>query len=436
MDRAKNKLGLWTSTSLVAGNMIGSGVFLLPAALASFGGISLLGWFFSALGALALALVFSYLSRLIPKAGGPYAYTREGFGDFAGFLVAWGYWISIWCGNAAITVAFVSYLTVFIPELAQNNLMAVGAGLSAIWLLTWVNIRGVKTAGIVQLVTTVLKLIPLILIGIGGLFFVNLEHFQPFNLSDDSAFGAVTATATLTLWAFLGLESATIPADNIEQPEKTIPRATILGTLISTVVYITGTIAVLGLIAPSDLQNSTAPFADAAAAMLGESAYYWVGGAAIIATLGALNGWILMQGQVPMAVAQDKLFPALFGKQNRNQVPVVSIIISSVLLSVLMVMNFTRGLVDTFKFVILLATLTVLVPYLFSTASFVLVVAQKKFGAVSNRLIKMILGFLAFGYALWAVAGSGEEVVYWGFILLIAGIPFYVWIKWKNYSYL
>ncbi len=434
MDRAKNKLGLWTSTSLVAGNMIGSGVFLLPAALASFGGISLLGWFFSALGALALALVFSYFSRLMPKAGGPYAYTREGFGDFAGFLVAWGYWISIWCGNAAITVAFVSYLTVFVPELAQNNLMAVGAGLSAIWLLTWVNIRGVKTAGMVQLVTTVLKLIPLILIGIGGLFFVNPEHFQPFNLSDDTAFGAVTATATLTLWAFLGLESATIPADNIEQPEKTIPRATILGTLISTAVYITGTIAVLGLIAPSDLQNSTAPFADAAAVMLGESAYYWVGGAAVIATLGALNGWILMQGQVPMAVAQDKLFPPLFGKRNRNQVPVVSIIISSVLLSVLMVMNFTRGLVDTFKFVILLATLTVLVPYLFSAASFVLVVAQKQFGAVSNRLIKMILGFLAFGYALWAVAGSGEEVVYWGFILLIAGIPFYVWIKWKNYS--
>ena len=140
MDGAKSKLGLWTSTSLVVGNMIGSGVFLLPTALASFGGISLFGWLFSALGAGLLALVFSHLSRLMPKAGGPYAYTRAGFGDFAGFLVAWGYWISVWCGNAAITVALVSYLSVFIPALATNNLLAIAVGLVAIWGLTWVNI--------------------------------------------------------------------------------------------------------------------------------------------------------------------------------------------------------------------------------------------------------------------------------------------------------
>ena len=133
------KIGFWTCTSLVVGNMIGSGVFLLPSALAVYGGISLLGWLLSTLCAFTLAILFSYLSKTMPAVGGPYAYTREGLGEFAAFLVAYGYWISAWCGNAAITVAFVSYLSVFFPILSTNNMAAVLTGLSAIWLLTWVN---------------------------------------------------------------------------------------------------------------------------------------------------------------------------------------------------------------------------------------------------------------------------------------------------------
>ena len=432
MGRTKNKLGLWTSASLVAGNMIGSGVFLLPAALASFGGISLIGWLFSALGTLALALVFSYLSRLMPKAGGPYAYTRVGFGDFAGFLVAWGYWVSVWCGNAAIAVATVSYASVFIPELASNNLLAILAGLMLIWSLTWVNTRGIKTTGNVQLITTVLKLIPLLSLALVGPFFIDIEHFQPFNLSDQSSFSAITATAALSLWAFLGMESATIPAENIKDPQKTIPRATILGTLVVSLVYIGSNLAVMGLVHPVDLQHSPAPYAAAAAVIWGDGAYYWVGAAAVIAGIGALNGWILMQGQIPMAVARDKLFPKIFARANMKGAPVWGLLISSILVSIVMTMNYAKGLVEMFKFVILLSTMTVLVPYLFSSASYILVAVQKKLGTVRWSSGKITVACLAFVYSLWAVAGSGEESVYWGFILLMAGIPFYVWIKWRN----
>ena len=370
MDDAKSKLGLWTSASLVAGNMIGSGVFLLPAALASFGAISLIGWVFSALGALALALVFSYLSRLMPKAGGPYAYTRAGFGDFPAFLVAWGYWVSVWCGNAAIAVATVSYLSIFIPELATSNLLAIGTGLFLIWSLTWVNSRGVRTTGKVQLVTTVLKLAPLILLALVGPFYINFDHFQPFNLSDQGSFSAITATAAMSLWAFLGMESATVPAEDIKQPNKTIPRATMLGTLVTTIVYIGSNLAIMGLINPAELQHSAAPYADGAARIWGDSAYYWVGAAAVIAGIGALNGWILMQGQMPMAAAKDGLFPKIFARSNSKGAPVYGLVLSSALLSVLMTMNYARGLVETFKFVILLSTMTVLVPYLFSSASY------------------------------------------------------------------
>lgn len=431
MKDGKKKIGLWTSTSIVVGNMIGSGVFMLPATLALFGGISLVGWVISGLGAFFIAIVYSWLSQLMPVAnGGPYAYTREGTGEFAGFLVAWGYWISIWCTNAAIAVAFVSYLSIFIPNINSNALWSVGAGLSVIWFLTWVNTRGIKEAGAMQLITTIMKLVPLLLISIGGLFFLNTENFT-WNLTGGSDFSAITTTATLTLFAFLGLECATIPSGNIENPEKTIPRATLIGTAIVTVIYLLGTVSVMGIIPAAELQTSQAPFADAAASIWGENARYLVGAGAIISTFGALNGWILMQGQIPAAAAHDKLFPKIFAKENKRQTPVVSIIVSSILVSALMCMNFTRGLGDTFKFIILLSTLTSLVPYLFSMIAYAILILKKNPKVAIGRIV---IAFLAFGFSLWAVAGSGQETVYWGFILLMAGLPFYAIMKIQNHK--
>jgi len=429
-----SKIGVVRATSLVAGNMIGSGVFLLPATLALYGGISLLGWIFSALGAFVLAKVFSNLSILMPSVGGPYAYSRKGLGDFAGFLVAWGYWVSLWIGNAAITVAFISYLTVFIPELATNNLLAIVAGIISIWFFTWINTRGVKEASTIQLVLTILKITPLALIALFGIFFINWDNFFPFNISGESHFSAITATATLTLWAFLGLESATIPADNIINPTKNIPRATLFGTLITTLVYVLGSMTIIGMIPSQELQVSNAPFADAAAILWGESARYWMAGVACLAVFGVLNGWILLQGQIPLAISRDKLFPAIFARVNKKGAPVWGIVISSVLITVVMMMNYTKGLVNTFKFLILIGTITVLIPYLFSAVAYSIMVIEKKFAHKNQGSIagKLILGFLAFSFSIWAIAGSGEKSVFWGFLLLLAGLPVYVWIKWKN----
>jgi basic amino acid/polyamine antiporter, APA family len=422
----KGKIGIWTATSLVIGNMIASGLFMLPATLAVYGGVSLIGWLISGAGALCLALVFSWLSKIKPNAtGGPYAYTRDGMGDFAGFLVAWGYWISVWCTNAAIAVAFVSYLTIFIPALSNNPFLSVGTGLSAIWFLTWINTKGVKEAGVVQVITTILKLAPLLIITLGGLFYLNPDHFIPFNVSSESNLSVITSATTLTLFAFLGLESATIPSGNIKDPEKTIPRATIIGTLLTTAIYFLGTVAVMGLIPPSELHLSQAPFADAAATIWGEGARYLVAGGAVISTFGALNGWILIQGQMPYAAARDKIFPKIFAKESKNGTPVTGIVISSVLISILMSMNFTRSLADTFTFMILLTTLTVLLPYLFSIISLVMLEYKQK----KLTSFKLIVSVLAFLYSMWAIIGSGEEIVYWGFILLMAGLPFYAWIQ-------
>lgn len=430
---SSRKIGLWTSTSLVVGNMIGSGVFLMPSALAIYGGISLLGWVFSAVGAIFLAIIFSRLSKMMPQSdGGPYAYTRKGFGDFPGFLVAWGYWISCWTTNATIAVALVGALSVFIPVLEVSRVAAVFTALGAVWFLTWINALGVKEGGRVQLVTTLLKLIPLAIVAFGGLFFIDINNFYPFNISDVSDFAAITATAAMTIFAFQGVECATIPAGEVENPEVTIPKATMIGTVITIIVYILSTISVMGIIPAADLRQSVTPFADAAQTIWGENARYWIGAGVVISAFGALNGWILIQGQVPYAIAKDKLFPYVFEKKNKRGAPALGIVISSILISLLVYMNYTKGLVEQFKFLVLLTTVMVLVPYLFSSASYLMLLIERKYLNAKSWFSAIILSAGGFSFSIWAIAGSGEESVFWGFLMLLAGIPFYIWNNWKR----
>ena len=428
--RETQKLGFWLSTSLVVGNMTGSGIFLLPAALAVYGGISIFGWIFTTIGVVFLALVFSRLSKLITKAGGPYAYSREGFGDFAGFLVVWGYWVSIWCGNAAIAVAGVGYLSIFFPLLKENLLLSGITAIGAIWLFTFINTKGIRSVGMIQFITTILKIMPLLLFGTLGFLYFNSDNFTPLNLSDMSSFDAIVASAALTLWAFLGLESTTIPSDKVMEPTKTIPRATIAGTAIAALIYISSTVAIMGIIEPSDLQNSAAPFADAAQMVWGNGISYAVAIGAIISCFGALNGWILLQGQLPMAAARDNLFPAGFKKVTRKGIPLTGLVISSVLASILVSMNYSKGLVQMFSFIIMLATLTCLVPYLLSSLVEIMLYLRKKKNYHRKQLLAAIsISVPAFLYSMWAVIGLGYEIILWGIILLIAGIPIYIFIK-------
>jgi APA family basic amino acid/polyamine antiporter len=252
----------------------------------------------------------------------------------------------------------------------------------------------------------------------------------PFNPTEQSAFGAVTAAATLTLWAFIGVESATVPAEDVHDPERTIPRATVIGTIATAVVYILGTVAVFAAIPRDVLAESTAPFADAAAAMFGDWAGTAVAIGAIVSAFGALNGWILLQGQVPLAAARDGLFPAAFARTSRRGTPVVGLVVSSALITVLMLLNYNMGLVEQFNFVILLATLTTLVPYAYSAAAQLMLMVTDPGRFAGRRMaVDAVIALLAFGYAVWTIAGSGHEVVYLGTLLLIGGIPVYVWLK-------
>lgn len=417
-------LGFWSAVSIVMGNMIGSGVFLLPASLAAYQGLSLAGWLLSAGGAVMLALVFARLARQMPAAGGPYAYTRMAFGEVPGFLVAWGYWLSVVGTLAALAVAGVGYLDPFLPGIVRAPASAAALAITLVWLFIAINAAGVAAAGRVQVVTTALKVLPLAIVGIGGLF-----HFQPeaFALppSDGTPLAAqLVAVVTLTLWAFLGLECGTIPADSVRDPARTIPRATIVGTVLAAAVYIVSTVGVMSLVPTGVLAASTAPFAEGATRLLGAGAGQMVALGAAVSCFGALNGWVLISGQLPRAVAADGLFPAVFGHLSSRGTPVRGMVVGGLLATALVLMNYSRGLVELFTFIILLATLSTLVPYVFcSLAVWLMPGHPRPTGGAA------VVSVLAFVFAMFAIGGAGADTVFYGFLALLAGLPLYVWLR-------
>jgi APA family basic amino acid/polyamine antiporter len=434
MQTEQKKFGLWTSTSLVLGTMIGAGVFLMPSALASYGSISLIGWLFSSLGAIVIAKVFANISKLIPSSdGGPYAFTKAGLGDFAGFLIGWGYLISVWTTNAAIAVSLVSAMSTFFPILAQDATIALATGLVFLWLLTWVNTLGVIASGRVQLMTTILKIVPLVLVAVGGLLLLDPQNLLPFNMSGTSNWQAITATTTLTFFAFLGIECATIPSSSVDNPGQNISKATMFGVWIAASIYIFSTISIMGMIPANQLQVSITPFADAAEKIYGHGAKYWVSAGAAVAAFGALNGLILVQGQMPYAMAKDKLFPAFFAKQNRKGVPANGVVVSSIIITILMFMNNSKNLAGQFKLLILLSTFFTLLPYLFTTVSYLIVRAKQAATYTKTKtLTAIVISIIAFSFSMWMIIGSGQEIVYWGFIMLMMGVPFYVYMVYKK----
>jgi APA family basic amino acid/polyamine antiporter len=428
----QQKLGLWMLTALVAGNMIGSGIFLLPASLAALGSIGLLAWVATAVGALLIALVFAKLGSVMPRIGGPYAYCREAFGDFVGFQMAYNYWIALWVGNAAIALAFTGYLSFFLSSLAHNTVLSGLVSIALVWLMTLLNLLGIRRAGIFQLLTTILKLIPLLLIALVGIFYIHPHYLVDFNLSGKSNFTAFTSAATLTLWSFIGLESASVPASHVHDPSRNISRATILGVLITAIVYIFSSIAVMGSMPLNQLAHSSAPYADAARLMFGPIGSVFVAIGAVISCVGTLNGWVLLQGQIPLAAAEDKLFPRIFAKKSANGTPVVGLVISSILITLLLLLTLSQSLAKQFTVIILLATLASLIPYFLTTmAEFIIFFKYPGLFKGKKFLGSAIIAILAGIYSFWVIIGSGKTTVFYGTLLLLSSVPVYVWMKWR-----
>jgi len=426
-------LGLITVISLVAGGMIGSGIFTLPSTLAKFGGISLLGWVIAAIGAWVLAHLMSALSKVIPETGGSYAYTKAAFGELAGFIVAWGFWLSIWSTNAAIALTFSGYFGVFFPEVSQSSWFSVTVALSAIWGLSILNSLSIRSSGNLQVVTTILKIVPILLVAFGGLFFIDLDNFIPFNTSEESSFQAITTSSVLCFYAFMGIEAATIPAGNIKDPEKTISKGTKIGVILVIFLYLFSSFSLFGVLSPTEVAQSQAPFSDAANLIFGINTGYFVAAGACLASFGALNGWILLQGQIPYSMAKDGLLPKALAYKNPTGAPSVGVIVSSVFISILLLFNISKGFSGLYEFMVLLTTTTSLAFYFGAVLAYGyfsfhgLLGFKQTFGSILYTL-------LGLGFSAWIFFGAGWDAVILGVLALLLGIPVFRLSKRKKKS--
>ncbi|SLN51823.1 Arginine/agmatine antiporter [Roseovarius albus] len=425
-------LGVWTCTALVVGNVVGSGFFLAPAALAVFGSVALIGWVVMSIGALCLGLVFARLSRIVPETGGPYAFARKGFGDFAGFLVAWGYWISIWASLPAIAIAATDYLQVLIPALSGAPISNLAIALALMIGVALLNLMGTKEAGKFQLIVVSIKMIPFLAVSFLGLFWVEWGHFTPINPTKMSFFLALAGTAPFIMFAFSGVESATVPAGEVKNPKRTIAIATIAGTLIAAAIYTFGTMSVMGVMGRVALEQSGAPFADAASLMWGGWAGYVIAAAAVLSSIAALNGWTLVMAQIPLAAARHGLLPQIFADLNRNGVPAKGIVISVSLSVAILVMQASgsKALISVYDFVVRLSTVADMVPYVFCcfVEGIILITLGKRIGYL-NPLTYLPIATIAFVFSMFTIYGAGAEAAMWGFLLLLAGLPIYVLIQ-------
>jgi APA family basic amino acid/polyamine antiporter len=423
-----NKLGIWMAVALVVGNIIGSGIFLLPSSLAPFGFNSVWAWLLTSTGAIMLALVFAGLSRALPKAEGPYGYTRAAFGDLTAFIVIWGYWISNWVGNAAIATAAVSYLSNLLPWIANVHGASAVVTVFFVWLLTAVNIHGVRAAGNVQLVSSILKLIPFLGIAGLGLYLAATGSPQlhnsnltatPFRLSD------VTAAATLTLWALMGLESAAVLSEKVRDPERNVARATLIGTFLTAIICVIACTAVMLVIPGDRLAHSNAPFAEAASLFWGSAAAHWLALFAAISALGALNGWTLLNGELTFQLAKNRIIPSLFARESSRLTPTYALCLTSGLSTIMVLMNYGKGMVEVFTFMILLSTTAILIMYLMCSLAALKLVARGQLEISTGSKGLVVASVPGAAYALWALAGAGRDAVLWGFALLAVAVPVY-----------
>jgi basic amino acid/polyamine antiporter, APA family len=432
----KRELGLAAAVAIVVGNCIGSGIFTSAASLAAASNpkTAIIAWIITSAGSLLIALSFASLGTAMPRTGGPIVYTRAAFGDFAGFLIAWTYWIGAWVGNAAIITAFMLYFTYFVPG-AASPILAFLITSGVLWFFTIINILGVKGAGMVSIITTVLKVGALVVF-----VFIAALHFNPAMLGTISSakvagMSTLPAAIAIALWAFVGIESATVPAGEIKNPEKNIRRSTIYGTLIAAAVYIIVSIFGMGVLDQSTLAVSNAPLADIINKATGGT---WGGNfialGAIISTLGASSGWILTTARSAFGASQDKLFPAMFSKIHpRYLTPVTSLIISALAANMLLILNYMGTLSSAFNFMLLLATLAFLPAYAFSAAADIVLLKNRpsEFN-IFSFLKNSFFALLAFGYSIYAIYGTGATVVMYGFILMLLGIPVYLFMMLQN----
>jgi APA family basic amino acid/polyamine antiporter len=341
-DTGQRKLGFWMCTALVVATPSASASSCCRRRSRRTASTPRSGWLVTVLGCVALARVFARLAREMPNADGPYGYIRSTLGDIPAFLSIWCYWVSLWITNAAIATGVVGYLGAVFPGVAQ--LQPALVALALLWAFVAINLFGVRTGGRVQVATTALKLLPMVAVALLGAWLlltqpaVYTQHLPsaPLRLGD------IVTASTVALFAMLGLESATVPAARVKDPARTIPRATIAGTVLTAVIYIIVSTVPMLLIPEAELATTNAPFATVMDRFAAAGVGRWLALFVVVSGLGALNGWTLLVGELTRTMAENGVMPAALARNNRRGAPAVALVVTGLLGSGMVLMSYSK----------------------------------------------------------------------------------------------
>lgn len=414
-DAERRPFGVWTASALVVGGMIGAGIFVVPAQLAPFGWTALVAWLVAIPCALILASVLSRLAAARPQATGTVAIVGEALGPLPGLLVGWSYWVGTCSANAIIALTAVRYSASFVPALTATPLATALGATTLVWALTALNLGGARGAGRFQVLTTILKLMPLvavvaILIGLGftdpGTF---VSHAHPPFASDQ-----LLPALALAFYPLVGFEAASLAAERVRDPARNIARATLIGTAFTGLLYLIISNGILLALPQGALVGADAPVALFVTQYWGNAASLLIAAFAAIAAVGCLNGWILLQGEVPLGMARAGLIPARFARVNHRDVPTLAILLSSAFVSILILSGTTPGLTDVLDFMLRLTTAATVWLYVGGCAAALMI-------GVARPVAMVGLGAAA--VIMW---GSGQEALLLSCALMLTAVPLYL----------
>lgn len=423
-------LGFWQLVALVVGNLVGSGVLMLPASLVPYGGIvSVTGWIIASLGAISLSLVFCHLCTKHPRTGGPHVYVEDAFGKIPGFFIAWVYWMLAWIGYAALVVAVLGCITTITGPLEKTLVLAIEVGI--IVLFTAINLKQVAFAGKVELILTVVKVLPIIILPIMALPSIKTDLLFTNPTSEHTIPAALSIVVLRMLFAFMGFETGTVPCDEVENPRVNIPKATVIGTIIAASIYMIGTITIFGCVPKETLINSQAPYADLAASIFGGDWKIFIAIAGALCALGALNGWMLVGGRIAYGAAVDGIFPKIFTKTAGCGSPKTAIIISSACAVPFLMLSLSDNLVHQFNFVVDISVSLVLIVYLICVLAFIKFLNDNK----ESRIHMWVLALVAASFCMWALSAISVKMTLYSLTAFVIGLPMYVWMQNQKKQY-
>ncbi|MCF5170202.1 MULTISPECIES: arginine-ornithine antiporter [Pseudomonas] len=430
MSESPGKLRLGALVALVVGSMIGGGIFSLPqnmAASADVGAV-LIGWVITAIGMLTLAFVFQTLANRKPDLdGGVYAYAKAGFGDYMGFSSAWGYWISAWLGNVGYFVLLFSTLGYFFPLFGEGNTPAAVIGASVLlWAVHFLVLRGIKEAAFINLVTTVAKVVPLVLFVLIALFAFKLDIFTADiwgvkNPDLGSVMNQVRNMMLVTVWVFIGIEGASIFSSRAEK-RSDVGKATVIGFITVLLFLMLVNVLSLGIMTQPELAKLQNP---SMAAVLEHVVGHWgavlISVGLIISLLGALLSWVLLCAEIMFAAAKDHTMPEFLRRENANHVPVNALWLTNAMVQLFLVITLFSA--STYLSLIYLATSMILVPYLWSAAYALLLAVRGETyeNALKERKKDLFIGAIALIYAIWLLYAGGTKYLLLSALLYAPG---------------